>query len=137
MQKVVIDTNIFVAGLLDSKSSSNFIIELFLQDKFTLLISPSILRELKEILTRRPLARLANRPVNEFLITLEKKAEKVSPTEKVRVIKDDPQDNKFLECALTGEADFIVSGDHHLLNLGKFKGISILNSRQALKRLKA
>jgi len=137
MQKVVIDTNIFVAGLLDSKSSSNFIIELFLQDKFTLLISPSILRELKEILTRRPLARLANRPVNEFLITLEKKAEKVSPTEKVRVIKDDPQDNKFLECALTGEADFIVSGDHHLLNLGKFKGINILNSRQALKRLKA
>jgi len=90
MQKVVIDTNIFVSGLLDSKSSSNFIIELFLQNKFTLLITHPVLRELREILTRKPLSRLANRPVDEFLTLLERQAKKVSPGEKVRIIKDDP-----------------------------------------------
>ncbi len=137
MQKVVIDTNIFVSGLLGSKSSSNFIIELFLQNKFTLLITHPVLRELKEILTRKPLSRLANRPVDEFLTLLERQAKKVSPEEKVRIIKDDPEDNKFLECALAGKADFIISGDHHLLSLRKFRGISILNSKEALKRLKA
>jgi len=137
MQKVVIDTNIFVSGLLDSKSSSNFIIELFLQNKFTLLITHPVLRELREILTRKPLSRLANRPVDEFLTLLERQAKKVSPGEKVRIIKDDPEDNKFLECALAGKADFIISGDHHLLSLRKFRGISILNSKEALKRLKA
>jgi len=137
MQKVVIDTNVFVAGLLDSSSYSSSIIELFLQGQFVLLISEPILGELREILTRRPLARLADRRVGDFLVTLEKRAEKIFPGEKLKVIKDDPEDNKFLECALAGTADLIISGDHHLLDLKKFRGINILSTREALTRLKA
>ena len=137
MQKVVMDTNIFVSGLLDSNSYSHCLIELFLEGKFTLLVTRPILSELREILTRRPLARLANRKVGDFLSVLEKRAKRVFPQERLRVVKDDPEDDKFLECALAGRADFIVSGDRHLLDLKKFKGIEILNSRKALERLKA
>lgn len=44
----------------------------------------------------------------------------------VEVIAQDPDDNKFLACAIEGEADYIVSGDHHLLDLGSYRCIPIL-----------
>jgi putative PIN family toxin of toxin-antitoxin system len=50
----------------------------------------------------------------------------VHPTEALDVIQDDPDDNRILECAIAAQAGFIVSGDNHLLQLGRFRGISIL-----------
>ena len=41
-------------------------------------------------------------------------------------VKDDPEDNKILACALEGNADFVVSGDHHLTDIGFFRGVSIV-----------
>jgi hypothetical protein len=52
---------------------------------------------------------------------------------RVRVVQEDPSDNMVLECALEGEADFIVSGDGHLLDLGTFQGIPIVNPAVFLK----
>lgn len=54
----------------------------------------------------------------------------LNPEEKLDVIKDNPYDNKFLECALASNADYIVSGDSHLLNLKEFRGIKITNSKR-------
>ena len=51
------------------------------------------------------------------------------------VIPDDPDDEKVLACALQGQADLIVSGDRHLLDLGKFQGVSIITARALLERL--
>ena len=42
-------------------------------------------------------------------------------------VEDDPDDTKILACALEGEADFVVSGDHHLTDIGSFRGIPIVN----------
>ena len=52
--------------------------------------------------------------------------------EAVNVISDDPSDNKYLACAHEGEADYIVSGDHHLLDLKSYKGIKILKAKPFL-----
>jgi predicted nucleic acid-binding protein len=49
------------------------------------------------------------------------------------VIKDDPEDNKFLEVAIDGNADFIISQDKHLLNLKEFQGIRIIKPEEAFK----
>jgi hypothetical protein len=54
---------------------------------------------------------------------------------KVEEIKDDPEDNKYLAAAAEGKADFIISGDHHLRELGIFRGIRILSPSMFLKLL--
>ena len=57
----------------------------------------------------------------------------VDPKIKLNIIKDDEKDNKFIECAITGNAKFIISGDSHLLKLKEFKGIKIMNSSKFFK----
>jgi predicted nucleic acid-binding protein len=48
-------------------------------------------------------------------------------------VQDDPDDNKFIECALECRADYIVSGDTHLLNLKEYEGIKIINAGEFLE----
>lgn len=59
-------------------------------------------------------------------------AQFVDVTSSLHVVTEDPTDNRFLECALDGEADYIVSGDRHLLSVGSFRGIDILRPRDFL-----
>ena len=59
----------------------------------------------------------------------------VSPTESLRVVADDPDDDRVLECAIAGNADAIISGDRHLLALGAFQEIPILKVRDCLNLL--
>ena len=54
----------------------------------------------------------------------------MDPKIRVRVVKDDPDDDKIIECAIDGEAVVIVSGDRHLLKLKSYKGIRIINPRE-------
>ena len=70
----------------------------------------------------------------ESLINLiEREAIILSDSIKIKVINDDPDDNKFLACALEAEADYIISGDKHLLNLHYFKDIPIITVREFLR----
>jgi hypothetical protein len=57
----------------------------------------------------------------------------VGGNETVEVIKDDPADNKYLACAFEGEADYIVSGDHHLLDIENYKEIEIIKAKGFLR----
>ncbi len=57
----------------------------------------------------------------------------VDPVQMIDVIQTDPTDNKYLACALEGEADYIVSGDRLLLDLGLYQGIKIIKAQAFLK----
>lgn len=59
----------------------------------------------------------------------------VEPMKKIDVIKKDPSDNKFLECAIEGKTDYIISGNRHLLELKKFKEIKILRAKEFLDEI--
>jgi len=59
----------------------------------------------------------------------------VEPLEKLDVVKEDPDDNKILECAKEGKVDYIVTQDKHLLKLKSFEGIEILNPCEFLKKV--
>lgn len=61
--------------------------------------------------------------------------EVIIPREGVKIVERDADDDKFINCALACEADFIVSGDSHLLNVGEYRGIKILNARRFLEEL--
>jgi uncharacterized protein len=59
-------------------------------------------------------------------------SEFVIPEERIQFIADDPKDDKFLEAAIAGKVDFIVSGDKHLLALKEFRSIPIISGREFL-----
>ncbi|MFW6111103.1 MAG: putative toxin-antitoxin system toxin component, PIN family [Thermoproteota archaeon] len=131
--KVVPDTNILVSAIF-WKGNESRIIELTEEGKLTLVTSLPILEELKRVLSYQKFA-LNEEKVNEYVEYYFFLAGLVSPTQKVNLIQNDPSDNKVLECAQEGEVDCIVSGDQHLLDLKKFKGIEIVKGEELLEIL--
>ena len=68
---------------------------------------------------------------------MESVAEIVKPDISLHVITEDPDDNRVLECAAKGNADYIVTGDRHLLKLGSYEAIPIVTVRQFLDAVEA
>lgn len=98
-----------------------------------MLISVPVLLELAEVLSRKKLKKyLLEEERMWFLVALLRESELVEITEAVTDCRD-AKDNKFLELAVSGQADFIVSGDQDLLVLSPFRGIPILTPRAFLK----
>jgi len=127
--KVVLDTNVFIAAYFNRKSASARIIDLCLENKHKLIFSPRLRKELRLILKNVR----AEREFREKIRSLFVNASKVKPTKKVFTVKEDPEDNKFLECALEGEADYLITSDRHLLELGEFAQTKICKPTQFLK----
>ena len=129
--KVVIDTNLFVAAYFNKNSASAKILEMAARNELQFLWTEKIKREAKCI--------LANIKAKKFLKNLPgifKKKNQVVPRIKIKEIKEDPEDDKFLECAVGGKAEIIVSSDRHLLKVREFQGIPILTPTNALNFLK-
>lgn len=61
----------------------------------------------------------------------------MTPNEDITAVADDPDDHKFLEAAVAGDVDYLVSGDQHLLDLDSFRGISIVEPRSFYELLEA
>jgi uncharacterized protein len=97
---------------------------------FELIISASILAEYSKTLRYakvRLYHKLSDPQIAKIIEVFETDATLVEVQHESQIITADPSDNKFLACALAGNADYIVSGDKHLLNLGSFQGITILS----------
>jgi putative PIN family toxin of toxin-antitoxin system len=129
--------NTVVSGIITISGVSAEVIDLLVeQRRFQAVFSDEILREYEGVL-RRPRFRLPPEKVKSLLAFFETHGLKVTPQNLVQVITDDPSDNKFLAAAKEADANYIVSGDNHLLSLGKFEDIPILNSRQFLQMMHA
>jgi putative PIN family toxin of toxin-antitoxin system len=120
--RVVLDTNTFVAAYWSPRSASARLVAAGEQGELQLLVSAPVCREVSRILRN---AR-TSRPYQERIARLLAAAEVVYPTRSVRLVADDPEDDKFLECALNGGADYVVSNDDHLLRLGVVEGVRIV-----------
>lgn len=131
--KVVIDTNLLVASFFNKNSSAHKILEKAGRGEIEILWSSPIKKEARLILGK--ISRSVNRPVENLSEEIFPKEQEVLNLPSVDVIKEDPDDNKFLACALKGKADIIVSNDQHLLTVKKFKGIPILTSKKALTKI--
>ncbi|MBI3616987.1 MAG: putative toxin-antitoxin system toxin component, PIN family [Candidatus Omnitrophica bacterium] len=129
--KVVVDTNVFVSGVL-WKGNSSILWESWKAGKFTLLFSPAIFDEYFEVIAR-PRFNQQESDIRHLAEVLTERAAAVVPRIKIDVCKEDPDDNKFIECAVAGGADFIVSGDQHLLRLREYQGIKIVTVAEFLQ----
>lgn len=136
MIRVVLDANQYVSALLKPHPNPATIVRLVYEGELSLLLSPAILEELRRVLAYPKLRKLHRRTpkgIERFLGILEKIAVLSPGILGVSAIVDDPSDNIYLACAVEGNADFIVSGDHHLTNLKTFRGIPIVNPATFLK----
>jgi uncharacterized protein len=130
MIKAVIDANVFISSALAPGSNPDKIIDLVRHDKIILVISQDILEEIREVFLYPKIKRrlnLTSREINDFLSQIAKSALITPGLFNLKVIKADPRDDKYLACALEGQADYIISGDKHLLNLKNYHRIEIVN----------
>jgi putative PIN family toxin of toxin-antitoxin system len=130
--RVILDTNVFISMALGGQVGK--INDGWKAGKFTLVVSDDIVSEYLDVL-RRPKLHLSSQTVTAIANRIYRKAKFTTPKEKVTVIEADPSDNKFLEAAITGRVDFIVSGDKHLFGLQKFRSIPILTVRDFIAML--
>ncbi len=130
--KVVFDTNILVSALAFPGGRADIAFRRIIEERDQLLLSKPILDELLGILARkfsRDAEELAH--VAVFLSDL---SVVVKPRRKLAVLADEP-DNRILECAVTGGADAIVTGDKALLALKNFRKVKLLSLRDYLEEV--
>ena len=137
MTKVTLDTNIIVSGFFWKVDSSKILV-LVGMGVIQNVISKEIFSEYEDVCFRREITDKTNKSesdIKEFLNELKKISNFVEPKINFNVIKDDPKDNKFLDAAFEGNADYIITYDRHLLELGMFKEIKILTPLEFLKAI--
>lgn len=125
--KVVFDTNILISGIGWSGRERRLLL-LAALDRYELVISNKILEELVGVLQREKFSNLDSQKISRFINLLTRVCLVVIPEKHHEIIENDPDDNMILDCAVEAEAEYIVSGDHHLLDLGDFKDIKIVES---------
>ena len=135
MIRVVLDANVFVGAVLSPGGFPADILRAWRDERFHLVMSPAILEEIDRVL-RYPKIRRRHRWQAEHLrLFIEDLARLgiLTPGElQLNVIAEDPSDNRYLECAIEGDADYLVSRDQHLLRLGAYRKIAILTPRTFL-----
>ncbi|ODS38946.1 MAG: putative toxin-antitoxin system toxin component, PIN family [Candidatus Altiarchaeales archaeon WOR_SM1_86-2] len=131
MKIVVLDTNILISATFWDGNESK-LIEKVEEENVVMVTSPEILDEFRRTLAKDRFP-LTSEEIDDTVSRMSLLAMIIHPQTKVNVVKDDLEDNKFLECALDAGADFIVSGDRHLLDLKIFKGIKIVKCKKFLE----
>ena len=131
--RVVLDTNVSISALKFAGNPRE-ILQRAIRGKLKSCISKAILTELSAVL-QSPKFGFSVTTVNQILSELTAIAELVVPSNKISLIGSDPTDNRVLECAVEAAAQYIASGDNHLLDLMEYSTIKILSPSQFLVAL--
>lgn len=130
-QAVVFDTNVLISGYLWS-GSPRHAIQLVKSGEFRLLYCKESIDELVRVLSMK--FALDSTEIYRILLDIKGMGRKVSISSKEHPVNDDATDNLFINLAIDGSAEIIVSGDSHLLKLKRYKGIEIVTVSEFLKR---
>ena len=131
MLKVVVDTNVFISSFFGGIPRQ--IIHCWKKGKITLCFSQEIIEEYIEVLNRlglkdkneiQKLTKLFSEGYNSIF---------TAKTPDLKVVEDDPDDNKFIECAVALDCKVIISGDEHLKNIRKYIDIDIISPKEFIK----
>lgn len=130
--KAVFDTNILLSAILFG-GPPEILMRAARARKIRLFTSPQILAELAFILRNK--FQWPEEDIRKAILAIGRHAELIKPSQNISVLDDDP-DNRVLECAVEASAEYIVSGDHHLLGLKNFRGITLLRASDLLAKLR-
>ena len=129
--RVVLDTNTRFSALL-FRGTPGLLVAFLQNAGFLEIVSQPLLDEYQDVLQRK--SDKSPTAIASEIAAVAARALVVMPQETVSVSRD-PDDDRILECAIAGKADYIITGDQDLLILGSFRGIPILTVRQFLDRL--
>ncbi len=139
LPRLVIDTNVFVSGLISAAGSPAQILRAIQHRKVIHLVSDPIVEEYLRVLDYpqiRRFKRISDEFVAEIAAYLVYQTERVELASSIK-LSSDPDDNVFLETAVDGRADWLVTNDKaDLLSLGTVEGIPIVSAREAVIRLR-
>ena len=124
--RIVLDTNVLIAAALRGKFAES-ILEMADDNLVILITSEDILKELADKLDSK--FNWKYHDIQSFVEGIREISYIVEVTERVSIISRDPEDNKILECALSGKADLIVTADQDLIKLKAFKNIGIIHPK--------
>ena len=133
--RVVADTNVLISDLMFGGLPGEFL-DLALLRSFVLVSSPVLLDELDDDKLRGKF-RIDPEKAKLIRSRLEDLVDLVRPVKDLDVVKSDPDDDRVLECAVAGDADYIVSGDRHLRGLVSYAEIEIVTVRQFMDMIEA
>ncbi len=129
MPKVILDTNIIISAFLKAESNPALILVLGLEGSLTVCLSETIWQEYRGVLRRKKFQGLDQESLEKILSVIKQQALWVSPRIAVNILSRDPADNKFLECALESQADYLITGNTRHFPLKKFHSTQIINPR--------
>jgi putative PIN family toxin of toxin-antitoxin system len=126
--KIVLDTNVFVSGVFFSGPPYQ-ILRAWKNQELQIVVSQEILDEYYRV-GEELSAQFPETDLNPVLELVATRAELIEAAKLDEAVCDDPDDDKFFECAIAGGANLIVSGDKHLLKISDYKGIKVVRPRQ-------
>lgn len=126
--RIVIDANVYISSLISSKGTPAIVVNRWLEGSYEVLISQAIIDEILRVMAYERLQKYrgVRDARTEFVTLLSEQALWVEPTDVLAVVPEDETDNRYIECAVSGNASYIVTGDSHLLNLGEYQGIQLV-----------
>jgi putative PIN family toxin of toxin-antitoxin system len=131
--RVVLDTNILISAIVFGGLPRK-ILEMVIVGSVNCSLSFAILDELRDVLQRSKFG-FSPQQAATVIDELQDICEILNPPRRIRTIKADPDDNRILECAVEAQAMCIISGDNHLLELGKYREIHIYSPADFLATL--
>ena len=126
---VALDSNIYISSIFWD-GGPYIIAKKAIKQEIIVFISGYIIGEIRKVLHRD--FNLSIQEIDDIIDSFVHFTHMIEPKEKFDIIKEDPSDNRILECAVASKATFIISYNKHLLNLKEFNGIKILTPKQFL-----
>jgi uncharacterized protein len=128
--KIVLDANIFISSFFWG-GNPRLVLERVITGKDELYVTKEILDEI-ELVMGRPKFHVNKEEVDYFIISIEEIANRIVPKRMINNGSRDKADNKYIECAIAANVDYIISGDIHLLELKKYKNVKIVTAKDYL-----
>ncbi len=133
--KAILDTNVLISAYVFPGGTPEAVYRLALEGRLEIGTSRTLLAEFGRVLGQK-FGWIPDR-IEGAVSQVARIAEVVEPTEAVRVVEADPDDDRVLEAAHAFGADVIVSGDRHLLDLGSWSGIEVVSPAELIARWSA
>ena len=133
MHRVVIDTNVLISGIIQQSGFPFKVVKLWEDEVVVLVTSVATIEEAERVLNYPKIRKryaLTSDDIQRTVANLLKYSVLVQDPTISNVIEQDPDDNKILATAIAGKADYIISGDMHLLTLNNYRGIDIVTPKR-------
>ncbi len=133
MRRVVIDTNVLISGIIQKSGFPYKVVKFWEKGDLIFITSLTMIEEARKVLNYPKIKEkfgLGKDEIKQTVLNLVRYSTLIDNPPALDVIKEDPEDNKVLSAAIKGKADYIVSGDSHLLDLKSCKGIKIITPRR-------